>query len=170
MLRYIILFLSAFVGYILNTGFSVNMGILSFQFDFMLIIMLNMVYFEKTLTPVFYMAGAAVVMDLLFSPAFGFYTLQYIFTGFFYYMYISSNKQMTYVFFAANGICFFVKEILGILLCLLSDNPVGFFSRILTSSLPGAFLQIFMAIPFYFLFKFLYGNLSIKPISMRREF
>ncbi|MBR6816029.1 MAG: hypothetical protein IKM60_00810 [Clostridia bacterium] len=165
-MRYLVLAGVSAVSMIMTACISPHLSIVNAQMDVMLAAMLCMVLREKTLTPVFYTAGMAVLMDAFFSRAFGFYTLQYLGTGLVIYLVMRTRRIDTAAVMASGAGFWLLREILGVWLCFLSDRPVGMSSRFVYSVLPGCIPQVLLCLIVHWLMGKLYAHRFVWPIGL----
>ena len=157
-MRYLVLCLTLFITMFLNGVVFVQYPVFGVQPDLMLCCMVLMTLRERTLTPVFYFAAGGVVFDLLFSAGVGFYTLQYLLTGIFVYLFAAAKGESDFRFAPVVGAAaLIVKEILAFILCLFLGRTMDFGRRFLTGTLPGALFAALLCLGLYFLFGKLYS-------------
>ena len=80
-MRYLLLGGVSVLSMILTACVSPQVSIFGAQMDMLLAVLLGMVAWEQTMTPVFYVTLAAMWMDAFFAKALGFYALQYLLVG-----------------------------------------------------------------------------------------
>ena len=85
-MRYVVLLLTSLICFFFNSAVLPQVAIFGIQMDIMLAAMVCMVMLERTMTPVFYMTGCAVIMDCLFATAIGYYSLPYLLIGLLLYL------------------------------------------------------------------------------------
>ena len=168
-MRYLLLEAIAFISMVFTSALSPNFTLLGVQGDILFAVMLAMVYMEKRLTPVLFAALNALIFDSLFARAIGFYTLQYLVAGLFFYLMIAKREDSFLVYIITAEVTWILKEVFGVLLCMLTDNPMNLWTRLRVYSLPGLVIHLILFTVFYLIFSRVYRLKAIRPSTMIDE-
>jgi hypothetical protein len=163
-MRYLILSLWALLSFLLNGTVFLQVSIFGIQLDMILASLVVMTYLEKTLTPTFYMAGAAFLQDILFSKVLGFYTLQYVVIGLTLYLFVRNRRNHVVYAGIAGALSYILRDLLGLLLCLLIDVKKPFFLQIYRYALPGALLAALFTMLIYLIGTRIYRYRFMRPL------
>lgn len=148
-MRYLLLGGVSVLSMILTACVSPQVSIFGAQMDMLLAVLLGMVAWEQTMTPVFYVTLAAVWMDAFFAKALGFYALQYLLVGMGLCLFLKDRRlDIVGVMLTAAG-AWVLREVLGVVLCFLMDAPVGLWNRLWHSTLPGMLPQALLSLGAY---------------------
>ena len=164
-MRYLALLGISCISMILTACISPAIPILGAQLDFLLAAMICMVLLERTMTPVFYIAGAAIWMDAFFAKAAGFYILQYLLSGLCVYLFARKRNVSIAEIVCVAAAAWVLRELLGVNFCFLMDAPIGLGNRISHSILPGLLPQILLILGTYYGMGKLYRHRFIWPVT-----
>jgi hypothetical protein len=164
-MRYLALLGISCISMILTACISPALPIFGAQLDFLLAVMVCMVLLEKTMTPVFYIAAAAVWMDAFFAKALGFYVLQYLLSGVCVYIFARKRSVKMAEMVCTAAAAWVLREWLGVIFCFLMDAPVGLGSRMIHSILPGLLPQVLLSMGIYYCMDKLYRHRFIWPVA-----
>lgn len=164
-MRYVTLLSWSVFCFIFNSSIAPVLGIFGGQLDIVLASAVAMTTMEKTLTPTFYMAGVGLFLDICFSPAIGFYTLQYLVVGVITYSVVRSRQASPIFAGTVGGIMAVVKDLVGLFLSLLMDNAKPFFATLLGKTLPNIGLSFVLCLLLFLLAKKIYSYRFIWPIT-----
>lgn len=169
-MRYIVLSLTSLLCALLTGAVFTQVQIFGIQPDIILAVLIAMVLLEKTMTPVFYMVGGAVVLDVLFAPGVGFYSLPYLIAGLLVYLFsIRRDVSKWYIAAAAGGILWVVKDLCTILFSVLLGNSFDIGKNLLHSTLPGILVAALLTYLVYLGFSKLYMYNFLRPVSIRSD-
>ena len=163
-MRYVTLFLWSLFCFIFNSSIAPVLHILGGQLDLVLASIAVMTMMEKTLTPTFYMAGVGLLLDICFSWAIGFYTLQYLAVGIIVYSIVRARQASLLSAGILGGLMAIVKDLIGLFLSLIMDNAKPFFATLLTKTLPNVGLSFVLCMLLFLLAKKIYSYRFIWPI------
>lgn len=141
-MRYVVLVAAAFISAALNGAVFTQAPILGIQPDILLVVMLSFVMVENSLVPMFYMAGASLMMDALFAPAIGYYTLPYVLTGTLTYLIFRKRQFNRYYVPPLVGAGIWVlKDILTAIITAMLGYQINFFGNLIEKTLPAMFFN-----------------------------
>ena len=171
-MRYVVLLLTSLICFFFNSAVLPQAAIFGIQMDIMLAAMVCMVMLERTMTPVFYMTGCAVIMDCLFATAIGYYSLPYLLIGLLLYLVMwkwGSGNVKWYAVPILGGGAWLIKEILSALFSVLLGVSVDLGRTFLSHSVPVILLAALLTSLLYLLFARLYRYNFLRPLSARQE-
>ncbi|MBQ9941417.1 MAG: hypothetical protein IJP03_00270 [Christensenellaceae bacterium] len=169
-MRYLILFGISLVSVLLGSAVLPVWTVFGIQLDLVLAAMVSMVLHERTLTPVFYLAGGSIVMDILFGPGIGFYSVPYFVAGLMVYVFAlakSPVRLMAVPIVAA--VAYLLKELITAFLTMLLGMGANVGKTLLTYSIPGALLAALLCFGVHFLFARLYQYNFLRPLAARNK-
>lgn len=162
-MRYLLLGGVSVLSMILTACVSPQASIFGAQMDMLLAVLLGMVAWEQTMTPVFYVMLAAVWMDAFFAKALGFYALQYLLVGMGLYLFLKDRRlDIVGVMLTAAG-AWVLREVLGVVLCFLMDAASGALEPTLAQHTPGMLPQALLSLGAYVLLGRLYRLRMLWP-------
>lgn len=161
-MRYLVLGASSLIAMLLNTAVFSRINVFGIAPDVMLAVMACMVFAEKTLTPVWYVVGGAVAMDMLFSPAIGYYSVPYIIAGM--VLYALSSKQPTEMAKAAIVCAVYVgKSLIMAFIAFLMGGNFSFAGVLLRYTIGEALFTGAAAMLLTLFYSNIYGNHFMQP-------
>lgn len=166
-MRYIVLALFAIFGGILQTAVFPHINFITP--DMLLVFMLAFIYAERTLTPMFYATAIALMMDIVFAPQIGFYSLPYALCGLGAYV-LLHEKTAPSVGVSMLLTCGFLvaKELLSALFTALTTTyNIHFVETIISKTMPKmAFCAVIM-IPAYLIIRKLCSASFMRPRTLQ---
>ena len=164
-MRYLFLVLNSFLSVVINNAVSPRIPIFGVQMDFILLGLAGVIFFEDSLSDIWYSMICIFAMDVFFARAYGFYALQYISACLTFYLITSGRKKELWIFIAGLSAAYLIREITGVVGCFLSDNPVNLWSRLIHVTIKGIFLHALLGCILYFLYKKAYDMRLLKHAS-----
>ena len=159
------------LGAILNGAVFNQYPILGLEPDILLLIMVAMILIERTAMPIIYTTGAAVLMDIMYSPAIGYYALPYAIVGVITYFIF---RRMTYSKFLvppfAAAAAWLIKDILSAILAVILGAEIEFMHIFMNSTLPGIALNGILMLVIYWLLRLLYCATYMQPPKHEEAF
>ena len=152
------------VATLLVCGMSVQVAVFGIQIDFLLLVMSSFVYYERSMLPVLFAGAGGIVMDVLFAPCYGFYSLPYLMAGLtVYFLYERIDRQKIYGLMIGTAAGWIAKELVTMLLCMFLSVPFSFGQRLFAVSLPGGLLHALLALIAGLLLRMLYRSAFMRP-------
>ena len=165
-MRYLFLSLSALILLILNCTMSPNIPVFGVQMDFILLGLTGVVFFEDSLSSIWYSMIGVAVMDVFFARTYGFYALQYLVAVMVFYIITRKKKKKIEIYEAGLLASYLVREITGVLICFLSDNPVNLWERMLHVTLKGIVIHAILGLLIYYIYRKAYEQRLIRPTNL----
>ncbi len=165
-MRYLFLVLSALIAHILSAALSPNLPILGVQIDFILLELAGIIFFEDSLSSIWYTMIGVFVMDIFFARTYGFYALQYTVASVAFFLVSRGRKKRVEYFETALAVSYLVRELTGVVACFLSDNPVSLFGRMLHVSLKGLVIHAVIGLLVFFIYMKAYELRLIRPTNL----
>lgn len=166
-MRYVVLALFSIVGTILQTAVFTQ-----FTFptpDLILLFMLAFIFAERTLTPMYFAVAMSLIMDIIFAPQLGFYSLPYALCGIGAYI-LTKDKTAPSVGVCLLITCLFwvAKELLMALFTALSTTyNIHFVETIVSRTMPKMAICAVIMIPIYIFVRKLCTYTFMKPKNMQ---
>ena len=163
-MRYLILTVITLIATML-TGVFPLIPIFGVQPDLLLISMLSMLLLEKTPIPVLFTAGGALLLDVLFAPAIGYYSMPYVAVGLTVYLITKDWQENRFI--VPPVLCaaaWLVKDVLTATLTFFLGNVFDFGSIFAQSTLPGMLINAVLMFAIYLSLHRLYSLMFMRPI------
>lgn len=159
------------LGAILNGAVFNQYPIFGLEPDMMMLIMIAMILIERTATPIIFTSVAALFMDIMYSPAIGYYALPYALVGiaaYFIFRRMTFGQFLVPPFAAAAG--WLLKDILSAILAILLGAEIEFMSVFMNKTLPGIALNGILMLIVYWLLRLLYRAAYMQPPKRDESF
>ncbi len=166
-MRYVVLALFSIFGTIFQTAVFTH-----FTFpipDLILLFMLAFIFAERTLTPMYFTVATSLIMDIIFAPQLGFYSLPYALCGIGAYI-LTKDKTAPSLGVCLLMTCLFwvAKELLMALFTALSTTyNIHFIETIVSKTMPKMAICAAVMIPVYILLRRLCTYSFMKPRNMQ---
>ena len=169
-MRYLVLAASALVATVFTGAVFTQLEIFGLQLDLILAAMVVMILLERTLTPMFYMAGGAIMLDMMFGSAFGFYTIPYLIVGVVVYLFAYKvGESKFYLAPIVGGVAWFIKDLASAVISIMIGNKFDFNQLFLSNTLLGIPFAAILTLLLYFLYDRIYRNSFMRPVPVYRD-
>ena len=82
---------------------------------------------------------------------------------------IAKREDSFLVYIITAEVTWILKEVFGVLLCMLTDNPMNLWTRLRVYSFPGLVIHLILFTVFYLIFSRVYRLKAIRPSTMIDE-
>lgn len=168
MIRFISIALIIILNLFLSGGLFVQINIVGIQSDLLMTAMICMLMYERTFTPIGMAMIGGLIIDVVLSPAIGFYTIPYIIIGLIiYYLYPWMHQKGRWIGLIAVAGGTIVNDLIHEIIALFLGHSQNIWSMFLRYTLPSAVLNCVMAVVLLWLFKKLYHKGWLSPVFQK---
>lgn len=125
--------------------------------DILICFTASIIAIERRVNGVIFAMAGGLILDIIFGPAIGFYTLQYFLAG--VVMYAIASRMYTTNFYAAAFVAamgIIAKEIVAMVIVFFMDQPFSFMFVLVRYTLPIALTTGLLALLIELFMKWLY--------------
>lgn len=134
--------------------------------DLLLICMVSMLLLERTAMPILFTAAGLLLMDALFAPAMGYYTIPYVVIGLIVYAVVYKRYiDQTFLPAVILAAAFFLKEVLTAALSAFLGYEIRFGYVLVRFVLPEMLLNAVLMFILYHVFRRLYRCSFMRPLK-----
>lgn len=170
MIRFVFIALIIILNLFFSGGLFVQINIIGIQSDLLMTAMVCMLMYERTFTPIGMAMIGGLIIDVVLSPAMGFYTIPYIIIGLvIYYLYPMLQQKGWWIGLVAVAGATLAKDIIHEVIALFLGHAQNIGSMLLRYTLPSAVLNCLIALLLLWLFKKLYHKGWLSPVFQKHS-